>query len=81
MAALPNGTCGTVMVDGGAHNRPIVVIGWFGGLFWPYAYWDFVDYSSRPMRMMRSGPTPMTISTSVYSGLSPMRGRPPAVEL
>jgi hypothetical protein len=30
------------------HSRPIVVIGWFGGLFWPYAYWDFVDYTFWP---------------------------------
>ena len=30
------------------HGRPIVVIGWFGGLFWPYAYWDFVDYTFWP---------------------------------
>jgi hypothetical protein len=28
------------------HNRQpfIVVIGWFGPLWWPYAYWDFLDY-------------------------------------
>ena len=24
------------------------MIGWFGGLFWPYAYWDFVDYTFWP---------------------------------
>ena len=30
------------------HNRPIIVIGWFGGLFWPFAYWDFVDYTFWP---------------------------------
>jgi hypothetical protein len=30
------------------HSRSIVVIGWFGGLFWPYAYWDFVDYTFWP---------------------------------
>jgi hypothetical protein len=30
------------------HGRPIVVIGWFGGLFWPFAYWDFVDYTFWP---------------------------------
>jgi hypothetical protein len=30
------------------HSRPIIVIGWFGGLFWPYAYWDFVDYTFWP---------------------------------
>ena len=29
-------------------NRPIIVIGWFGGLFWPFAYWDFVDYTFWP---------------------------------
>src|SRR5262249_57038834 len=28
--------------------RPIIVIGWFGGLFWPFAYWDFVDYTFWP---------------------------------
>ena len=26
------------------HFRPIV-IGWFGPLFWPYAYNDFLDYA------------------------------------
>ena len=28
------------------HNRHpfFVVIGWFGPLWWPYAYWDFLDY-------------------------------------
>jgi hypothetical protein len=26
------------------HRNPIIVIGWIGPLFWPYAYWDFVDY-------------------------------------
>jgi len=30
------------------HNHPIIVIGWFGGLFWPFAYWDFVDYTFWP---------------------------------
>ena len=29
------------------HFRPIV-IGWFGPLFWPYAYEDFLDYSFYP---------------------------------
>jgi hypothetical protein len=24
------------------------VIGWFGGLFWPFAYWDFIDYTFWP---------------------------------
>src|SRR5712671_672343 len=26
------------------HRNPIIVIGWYGPLFWPYAYWDFIDY-------------------------------------
>ena len=30
------------------HNHPIIAIGWFGGLFWPYAYWDFLDYTFWP---------------------------------
>ena len=30
------------------HNRPIVVIGWFGPVFWPFAYWDFIDYTFWP---------------------------------
>jgi hypothetical protein len=29
-------------------HRPIIVIGWFGPLFWPYAYWDFLDYTFWP---------------------------------
>jgi hypothetical protein len=31
----------------GATHR-IVAIGWFGTLFWPYAYWDFIDYTFWP---------------------------------
>jgi hypothetical protein len=31
------------------HHRPIIiVIGWFGPLFWPFAYWDFIDYTFWP---------------------------------
>jgi hypothetical protein len=30
------------------HRQPIVVIGWFGPLFWPYAYDDFIDYTFWP---------------------------------
>ena len=32
------------------HHRffPFVVIGWFGPLFWPYAYDDFLDYAFYP---------------------------------
>jgi hypothetical protein len=30
------------------HRRPIVVIGWFGSLFWPYAYGDLFDYTFWP---------------------------------
>lgn len=30
------------------HWHPIVVIGWFGPLFWPYAYDDFIDYTFWP---------------------------------
>ena len=30
------------------HRRPIIVIGWFGPLFWPYAYGDLFDYTFAP---------------------------------
>jgi hypothetical protein len=30
------------------HHHPIIAIGWFGSLFWPYAYWDFLDYTFWP---------------------------------
>jgi hypothetical protein len=30
------------------HRRPIIVIGWFGPLFWPYAYGDLFDYTFSP---------------------------------
>jgi hypothetical protein len=30
------------------HFRPIIVIGWVGPLFWPYAYDDFLDYTFYP---------------------------------
>ncbi len=30
------------------HNHSIIAIGWFGSLFWPYAYWDFVDFTFWP---------------------------------
>ncbi len=30
------------------HHHPIIAFGWYGPLFWPYAYWDFVDYTFWP---------------------------------
>jgi hypothetical protein len=30
------------------HHHAVVAIGWFGGLFWPYAYSDFLDYTFWP---------------------------------
>jgi len=30
------------------HRRHFFVIGWFGPLFWPYAYDDFIDYTFWP---------------------------------
>jgi hypothetical protein len=30
------------------HRHPIIAIGWFGPLFWPYAYDDFIDYTFWP---------------------------------
>jgi LTXXQ motif family protein len=30
------------------HHHSIIAVGWFGGLFWPYAYWDFIDYTFWP---------------------------------
>jgi hypothetical protein len=30
------------------HFRPIIVIGWLGPLFWPYAYDDFIGYTFYP---------------------------------
>jgi LTXXQ motif family protein len=30
------------------HHHPIIAVGWYGPLFWPYAYWDFVDYTFWP---------------------------------
>jgi LTXXQ motif family protein len=30
------------------HHHPIIAVGWFGGLFWPFAYWDFIDYTFWP---------------------------------
>ncbi len=30
------------------HRRHVFVIGWFGPLFWPYAYDDFIDYTFWP---------------------------------
>jgi len=30
------------------HRHPFIVIGWLGPLFWPYAYWDIVDYAYWP---------------------------------
>ena len=30
------------------HHHPIIAVGWYGPLFWPYAYWDFVDYTYWP---------------------------------
>jgi hypothetical protein len=30
------------------HHHPIIVIGWYNDLWWPYAYWDFIDYTFWP---------------------------------
>jgi LTXXQ motif family protein len=30
------------------HHHPIIAVGWYGAVFWPYAYWDFVDYTFWP---------------------------------
>jgi hypothetical protein len=30
------------------HRHPVVAIGWYGPLFWPYAYSDFIDYTFWP---------------------------------
>jgi hypothetical protein len=30
------------------HRHPFIVIGWFGPLFWPFAYWDLVNYTYWP---------------------------------
>jgi hypothetical protein len=30
------------------HHHPFIAVGWYGSLFWPYAYWDFVDYTFWP---------------------------------
>ncbi len=30
------------------HHHPIIAVGWYGPLFWPYDYWDFVDYTFWP---------------------------------
>jgi hypothetical protein len=30
------------------HHHPITAVGWYGPLFWPYAYWDFIDYTFWP---------------------------------
>jgi hypothetical protein len=30
------------------HHHPIIAVGWFGPLFWPYAYSDFIDYTFWP---------------------------------
>ena len=30
------------------HHHPIIVAGWYGDLWWPYAYGDFIDYTFWP---------------------------------
>jgi len=30
------------------HRSPFIVIGWIGPLFWPFAYWDLVNYTYWP---------------------------------
>jgi hypothetical protein len=30
------------------HRHPVIAIGWYGPLFWPYAYSDFIDYTFWP---------------------------------
>lgn len=30
------------------NHHSIIAVGWVGSLFWPYAYWDFLDYTFWP---------------------------------
>ena len=30
------------------NHHSIIAVGWAGSLFWPYAYWDFLDYTFWP---------------------------------
>jgi hypothetical protein len=30
------------------NHHSIIAVGWAGALFWPYAYWDFLDYTFWP---------------------------------
>jgi hypothetical protein len=30
------------------HRHPFIAVGWYGPLFWPYAYSDFIDYTFWP---------------------------------
>lgn len=30
------------------NHHAIIAVGWAGSLFWPYAYWDFLDYTFWP---------------------------------
>jgi hypothetical protein len=78
--------------DGGwswRHRRPIIVIGWFGPLFWPYAYWDLFDYTFWPYAYDAFWPYayddfyaglfgPYSYEGAVYSGAA-SSGRPAAV--
>jgi hypothetical protein len=46
--------------------RPVIVIGWVGPLFWPYAYSDFVDYTFYPYAYDRFWPSAYD---DVYAGM------------
>jgi LTXXQ motif family protein len=68
------------------HRIPIIVIGWGGALFWPYAYWDFVDYTFWPYAYDVFWPYayddlyvgmfgPYAYEGAAYSGATPSRRR------
>jgi hypothetical protein len=73
------------------HRRPIIVIGWFGPLFWPYAYSDFVDYTFWPYAYDEFWPYayddfyvgmfgPYSYEGSAYSGIDPASASPRRVK-
>jgi hypothetical protein len=61
-------------------NRPIIVIGWFGGLFWPFAYWDFVDYTFWPYAYDAFWPYAYDDLYVGCSGHTPTKGRSTQIE-
>jgi hypothetical protein len=58
-----------------------LVLGWFGPLFWPYAYYDLFDYVYWPYAYDDFWPMPTMMSTMAFTVLTPTAALPVTVPM